>query len=446
MELVLDVKQTLKASPQMIQSMNILQMGTLELQEYVEQALLENPTLELESDRKENDQHELRHKLEWLMSNDRQNRWYHQEEAQDLIDLAAAPFEESLYDHLRSQINMEKLSIRLCIAIDCILTSLNSNGYLDETTEELSARCGQSIETVLLAETLVRNLEPAGICARTLSECLSIQLERKGESGLPLTLALHHLEDIAHNHYNHISKATGASREEIQVACKQIRSLNPRPGAIFAPREAPSYVIPDLMITEQNGELMVTPGDHFLPVLKISSYYQKLMTKTDERDVQEYLTDKIYQASCLIKSIEQRRDTLLSCALIIVSKQEQFFRHGAGYLQPLTLSDIAAGANIHESTVSRAIKDKYIQCIHGIYPMNHFLTRAIPSNSGECVSAERVKAAMRSLINEEDKHKPLSDQKICNLLAAQGFKLSRRTVSKYREEIGISSAAGRKEY
>lgn len=445
-ELTLGMKQTQKLSPQMIHSMNILQMGTIELQEYVEKTLLENPTLELESERKKDDQLELRHKVEWLMNNDRQNHWYYQEDAQDLIELVADSSEESLYDHLRSQINIEKLPSRLSLAVDCVLTGLNDNGYLDETTEELAVRCGQPVNIVLRAEALVRGLDPAGIGARTLSECLAIQLERKGEAGLALTLVRQHLEDIAHNRYNHISKVTGASREEVQSACKQIRDLVPHPGSFYAPREAPGYIVPDLLVTEQNGELLITSGDDFLPALKISSYYQKLAKETDEKEVQDYLTDKVRQASWVIKSIDQRRNTLLSCARIIVARQESFFRQGVSHLHPLTLADVAAEVNIHESTVCRAIRDKYIQCVQGVYPLNYFFTRALPLSSGNCVSPEKVKAVIRSLIDEENKKMPLSDQKICDLLAAQGLTLSRRTVAKYRDEIGIPSTAGRKEF
>lgn len=446
MELVLDTKQAQKLSPQVMQSMNILQMGTFELQEYVEKTLLENPTLELENERKRDEQQELRHKVEWLMTNDRQNRWYHQEDTQDLIELVADSSDESLYDHLRRQINMEKLPSRFSLAVDCVLTGLNDKGYLDETTEELAERCGQPIGVVLKAETFVRDLEPAGIGVRTLSECLSLQLERKGEKGLALTLARNHLEDIAQDRYNHISKVTGSSREKIQSACKQIRDLDPRPGARFSPREAPGYIVLDLLVTEQDGELVITSGDDFLPTLKISSYYQKLMTETDEKEVHDYLTDKVRQASWIIKSIEQRRNTLFRCAQIIVTRQESFFRHGASHLQPLTLADVAAEVGIHESTVSRAVKGKYIQCVHGVYPVNHFFTRALTLSSGDNVSAEKVKAAIRNLIAGENKKKPLSDQKICDLLTGQGLVLSRRTVAKYREVMNIPPAAGRKEF
>lgn len=446
MELSQELKQTQKLSPQMIQSMNILQMGTIELQEYVEKTLLENPTLELESEKKREERPELVHKVEWLMANDRQNRCYHRDDARDLIELAADSAEESLYDHLRDQINMERLPVRLSLAVDCVLTGLNKNGYQEETTEELAERCGQPLEIVLQAEGLVRGLEPAGVGARNLAECLSIQLERMGEKGLAFTIVNNFLEDMARDRYSRISKETGATRQEIQNACRQIRSLNPRPGSPYSPREAPGYIVPDLMVTELDNEIVVTAGDEFLPELKVSAYYQRLMKESDEKEVRDYLTDKVRQASWMIKSIEQRRSTLLTCARIIVAHQEQFFRHGSGHLQPLTLADIAQEAEIHESTVSRAVKDKYIQCARGVYPMSHFFRRGLPSDYGEEVSSEQVKAIMYALIDEESKEKPLSDQKICDLLVSRGLTISRRTVAKYRDEMGIPSTSGRKEF
>ena len=445
MELTLEVKQTQKLSPQMVQTMSILQMGMFELQEYVEKTLMENPALDLEAERREEERHELRNKVQWLMANDRQNRWYHSEEIRDVIEQAEDPGLENLYDHLRSQLNMEKLPARLRAAVDCVLSGLDDRGYLDESVEELVSRCGQSIETVRQAVELVRGLEPAGVAAENLSQCLALQLERKGERGLALTLVLHHLEDIAQDHYHHISKVTGASREEIRQACGRIRELDPRPGSHFAVREAPNYIVPDLLVTEEGGVTVITSGDDFLPTLKISSYYQQLMENTDDREVRDYLTDKVRQAGWVIKSIEQRKSTLLTCARIIVARQEGFFLRG-GDLQPLTLADVAAEAEVHESTVSRAVKDKYIQCTHGVYPMNHFFVRAITADSGESLSAEKVKSALRTLIANESKVKPLSDQKLCDLLAGQGMSLSRRTVSKYRDEMGIPSATGRKEY
>ena len=246
MELGLDLKQTQTLSPQMMQAMEILQMGSQELLEYIQEAVQENPVLETEDARQPQESPEdalLRRKLEWLASTDVQNRWYHQEDAQDLSDLAmgasgADPGEESLYYYLRSQVRFEELSEPMARAVECVLESLNSSGWLDEPDADLAAHAGVDGDTVARAVEVVQGLEPAGVAARTLSECLTLQLERRGERGLPLTIAKSYLEAMSRDRYNLIARETGASREEIQDACKVIRALNPRPGAGFAPREA----------------------------------------------------------------------------------------------------------------------------------------------------------------------------------------------------------------
>lgn len=446
MELTMELKQTQKLSPQMIHSMEILQMGTQELQTYVEKTLMENPALELESEERREERPELLRKLEWLAANDRQNRWYHQDDARDMMDLVSAPTEENLYDHLRMQIDLEHLPGRFAIAVDCVLAGLNQAGYLEESAEELAARCGQSVELVTRAEKLVQSLEPVGVGARTLSQCLAIQLEHRGETGLALTIVKSYLEDMARNHYHRISKETGAGREEIQQACRLIRTLDPKPGAPYAPREAPGYVTADVLVVEEDGQLIVTTSDDFLPVLKVSGYYRQLMRDTDDAEVCEYLTEKINQAKWLVKSIDQRRSTLLNCANVIVSRQEEFFRRGTGHLKPMTLADVAGELEVHESTVSRAVKDKYLQCSWGMFPLAYFFSRALPSGSGDGIAPERAKTAIKELIGQEDKRKPLSDQKLCELLEARGMVLSRRTVAKYRDEMGIPSTSGRKEF
>ena len=445
MELSLELKQTQKLSPHRIQSMAILQMGIQELQMHVEKELLENPTLELEQDLPQKERSELLQKMDWLVSSDRQNRWYHKEDTLNLTDYIAASEEENLYDHLRSQLNMETLPPRLGIAVDCVLSGLNGNGYLEESTEELSVRCGQNAEVVKRAEKIVRELEPAGVAARTLSECLMLQLERKNEFGLAMTIAKEFLEEVAKDHYALIAQRTGATRAEVAAACDQIRELEPRPGARFSPREAPGYIIPDVVVTEQNGALIVAPGDDFLPELKVSEYYRSMIKTTDDSEVKSYLEDRVKNATQLIKNIEQRRNTLLDCVRIIVVRQADFFTNGKGILCPLTMQEVAKELDIHESTVSRAVKSKYIQCARGAFPVSHFFSRSVPAGDRK-MSATEVKFEIRELIEQEDSRKPLSDQNICDMLAKRKIVLSRRAVSKYREELGIASSAGRKQY
>ena len=444
MDLALELKQTQRLSPQMIQTMEILQMDTVELQEYVEKALLENPVLEHEPAAETAPDAELWSKLRWLEAGDRQNRGYRDDDSHDWLSNVPAPAEESLDQYLREQLPMERLSPELRQAVECVLTGLNGNGYLEESDEALSRRCGQPVETIARAVELVQSLEPAGVGARGLSQCLALQLKRRGETGLPLTIVTHHLEDMAHSHYHQIAKATGADRVRIQEACQLIRELDPKPGAPFSGGNTPGYIVPDLLVREVDGQLEAVPCDWNIPTLRISGYYQQLMSETDEPQVRSYLTEKLNQATWLIQGIQRRQTTLLRCAQVMVRRQEDFFRRGAGFLRPMVLADVAAELAIHESTVSRAIRGKYLQCAAGIFPLSHFFVRGLSAPEGEAVSADAAKAMIRRLVGQEDPRHPLSDQKISQELARQKVVLSRRTVAKYREEMGLPPAAGRR--
>ena len=190
-------------------------------------------------------------------------------------------------------------------------------------------------------------------------------------------------------------------------------------------------------------------NDYFFPTLNISSYYTRLLKESDENEVKDYLTGKVRQAKWVVRSIEQRRSTLMECAKCILDKQEPFFRKGPGHLVPLSLADIAACVGVHESTVSRAVKDKYIQCSMGVYPLSYFFSRGLGAGASggcDCSSPDAAKALLKKLIAGEDRRKPLSDQKLCDMMNAQGCALSRRTVAKYRDELNIPSTTGRKQY
>ncbi|MDD6160934.1 MAG: RNA polymerase factor sigma-54 [Oscillospiraceae bacterium] len=447
MELTLEQKQVQKLSAQMVQSMEILQMGTQELEEYAENLLLENPALERsEPTEAPVEARELFSKLEWLAANDRQNRSYRREEnTADWIDVVADSTGETLYEHLSIQVDWNRLSPALQQGVEGVLTGLDGNGYLEESTEELARRCGLAPDVMARAEELVRALEPAGVGARNLGHCLALQLERLGETGLPLTIVNNYLEDMAKNHFHRIATLTGAGRAEIQQACELIRSLQPRPGAAFVGDEHPQYIAPDLLVSEEMGELTVCFADQRVPELKVSSYYRELMRSSDEEQVRNYLAQKVQQADWVIRSIEQRKSTVLACAESIVARQEPFFRSPGGVLRPMTLADVASDVGVHESTVSRAVKDKYLQCARGLFPLSHFFSRAL-SSTREDLTAAQAKDAIRTLIAAEDPAKPASDQKLSELLSEQGIRISRRTVAKYREELGVPSAAGRKKF
>lgn len=448
-------KQVQTLSPQMVQSMEILQMGSQELLEYIEETVQENPVLEVAEnfDRRDEDQ-EFRRKLEWLESTDPHDRYYRKQDDEDKDLLsnygAVDDGEVSLYDYVMSQLKLLDLPRDEMAVAVFLVESMDHNGWLDEDVDQISAMTGCPTELVERALKAVQSLEPAGVGARSLSECLRLQLLRRWpEDALALAVARDWLDALSKNHYGLIAKETGASQEAVRAACDRIRSLNPRPGTGFAARENLTYITPDIIVVNFPDHFEILTNDYFFPSLSISGYYTRMMKEHDESEVKDYLNDKVRQAKWVVRSIEQRRSTLLQCAQCILELQESFFRHGPGHLVPMSLADVAQRVGVHESTVSRAVKDKYLQCSAGVYPLNYFFSRSLGAPSacgGEAACADQAKALLRQLVNGEDRRKPLSDQKLCELMSARGCPLSRRTVAKYRDELGIPATTGRRRY
>lgn len=456
MELNMAQKQTQTLSPQMMQSMEILQMGSQELLEYIEDAVQENPVLEMEENYDKRDEFsDLKRKLEWLESTDAQNRYYHQQDSEEDTDPLSnyggvENGEENLYHYVISQLRLLELPQDELRAAEFLVESLNGNGWLDEPLPALAAEAGLDEALLERALAAVQTLEPAGVGARNLSECLHLQLvRREPDNALALAIADGWLDALSKNRYGLISRELGAAPEAVRAACDLIRSLNPRPGTGFAARENLTYITPDIVVVSFPDHFELLTNDYFFPTLNISSYYTRLLKESDENEVKDYLTGKVRQAKWVVRSIEQRRSTLMECAKCILDKQEPFFRKGPGHLVPLSLADIAACVGVHESTVSRAVKDKYIQCSMGVYPLSYFFSRGLGAGASggcDCSSPDAAKALLKKLIAGEDRRKPLSDQKLCDMMNAQGCALSRRTVAKYRDELNIPSTTGRKQY
>ena len=349
-----------------------------------------------------------------------------------------------------SQLRLLELPQDELRAAEFLVESLNGNGWLDEPLPALAAEAGLDEALLERALAAVQTLEPAGVGARNLSECLHLQLvRREPDNALALAIADNWLDALSKNRYGLISRELGAAPEAVRAACDLIRSLNPRPGTGFAARENLTYITPDIVVVSFPDHFELLTNDYFFPTLNISSYYTRLLKESDENEVKDYLTGKVRQAKWVVRSIEQRRSTLMECAKCILDKQETFFRKGPGHLVPLSLADIAACVGVHESTVSRAVKDKYIQCSMGVYPLSYFFSRGLGAGASggcDCSSPDAAKALLKKLIAGEDRRKPLSDQKLCDMMNAQGCALSRRTVAKYRDELNIPSTTGRKQY
>ena len=457
MELNMSMKQTQTLSPQMMQSMEILQMGSQELLEYIENQVQENPVLEMEEKYAGKDEGiDLQRKLEWLESTDAQNRVYHQQDSEDDGTDPVSNYgnadetEENLYLYVLSQLELLDLEPELLEAGRFLVESLNQNGWLDEPLEDLAVQMEKPLDLAARALEIVQSLEPAGVGARTLSECLVLQLNRREDSGLAIRIAQDYLDPLSKNRYGFIAKALGATQEQVYAACELIRSLNPRPGGGFAARENLIYINPDIFVVNFPDHFELLTNDYFFPTLNVSSYYCRMLRDSKDDEVKDYLVNKVRQAKWVVRSIEQRRSTLMQCAEVMLDLQEDFFRHGPGHLKPMSLADIAQRVGVHESTVSRTVKDKYLQCSSGVYPLSYFFSRSlgggVVGGPGDASSPDTAKAMLKKLITEEDKHKPLSDQKLCELMAKDGCEISRRTVAKYRDELGIPSTTGRKQY
>ena len=460
MELSMSMKQTQTLSPQMMQSMEILQMGSQELLEYIQDQVQENPVLEMEEKYgKGDDTAVLQRKLEWLESTDAQNRYYHQQDTEDDEKDPISNYgtvderEENLYLYVLSQLEVMDLEPELLPVGRFLVESLNQNGWLDESVEDLAEELGKPVEEVEKALAAVQSLEPAGVGARNLSECLVLQLQRRHEdSELAIRIARDYLDPLSKSRYGLIAKSLGVCQEEVRTACDLIRTLNPRPGGGFAARENLVYINPDLFVVNFPDHFELLTNDYFFPDLNISGYYCRMLKSTEDNEVKDYLMGKVRQAKWVVHSIEQRRSTLLRCAECILELQEEFFRRGPGHLKPMCLADIAQKVGVHESAVSRTVRDKYLQCASGVYPLSYFFSRSLgapaarPGTEENTSSPDFAKALLKKLIGGEDKHKPLSDQKLCERMAREGCELSRRTVAKYRDELGIPSTTGRKQY
>jgi RNA polymerase sigma-54 factor len=455
-ELNISQKQTQTLSPQMMQSMEILQMGSQELLEYIEEVVQENPVLEpAERYDKQDEFSTLKRKLEWLESTDPQNRYYHQQDTEEEDDPlrnygTAEDQEESLYYYVLSQLRVLELEPEVMDAAAFLVESLNQNGWLDEDIPTLAKALDESEALMERALDVVQSLEPAGVGARNLGECLRLQLVRRIPTNrLALQIVDGYLDPLSKSRYGLIARELKVTPEEVRDACDLIRSLNPRPGTGFAARENLTYINPDIIVVSFPDHFELLTNDYFFPTLHLSGYYTKLMKEEQEDDqLRDYLTGKMRQAKWVVRSIEQRRSTLMACAECVLEFQEAFFRKGPGHLVPLSLADVADRLGVHESTVSRAVKDKYIQCSMGVYPLSYFFSRSLGADrqAGDVSSPDAAKALLKKLITEEDKRKPLSDQKLCELMSTQGCTLSRRTVAKYRDELNIPSTTGRKQY
>jgi len=431
-------------------SVKILQMTAFELQEHIEKELEENPVLD---DTGEMFNTELKEKIDFTELAKQFEYSPSDSKVYSNDDEAVSPFNfisesKSLNEYLKEQVS-ELDETELCKSVcNYIIESLDSKGYLDMTAEVLAEELRIEKEIVDYAIDVVQSLEPVGIAARNLKECLKIQIARKGIVDVNIYRIIEeYLELLAENKFNTIAKELGIDVVKAQEYGDLIRTLQPKPSSGFYTGEQVKYVVPDAYIKKIDKEYLVIMNDELGPKLTISAVYKQILKNDSDKEAVEYIKDKLNSAVFLIKSIEHRKTTIYRVLEKIIELQKEFFDYGKERLRPMTLREIADSLEIHESTVSRAIRDKYVLTDRGTIKIKDMFTTGMSSSSGgEDVSTNIIKNSIANLIEEEDKKSPLSDQHICDALNRNGTNISRRTVAKYREELGIKSSKGRKRF
>lgn len=462
-DLLIEQQQKLIMTPELKLALRILQLPTVELEELLQHELEDNPVLELVDDSRD-EKSEAQHKhdkkekenekeIDWKEYFQFQGKSYSEcgfenDDAAELSYENFVTYSYTLKDHLISQLRVSQISKKVRGICEYIIESLDENGYLTITQEDLAAILYVDIEAVKEALSVIQTFEPYGVGASNLKECLLIQLKNKDILDEKLeAIILNHLDDIASNRISNISKKLSVSIEEAQKYSDIIKSLEPKPGRAFEEGTSTKYVTPDAYIEKVGNEYVVIVNDHYSSRLIINQFYKKILVSEDKSSqASAFINNKLSSAMWLIKSLEHRKNTLYNVVKAILDYQMDFFEKGPMFLKTMTLKKIAEMVNVHESTVSRAINGKYVQTPRGIFEIKYFFKSGVDNQDGEAISSESIKKMIKSYVSNEDASKPLSDQNIADLLVKEGYMISRRTVAKYRDELGILSSSKRKRY
>ncbi|MDP8246860.1 MAG: RNA polymerase factor sigma-54 [Candidatus Tritonobacter lacicola] len=466
-EQILKQTQTLVLSPQMQQAIKMLQMPLMDLRMLVSQEMAANPILEetmaTESAGETGDGDEAPDKdfdEEFAHLSELDDEWREyfrqsgsfrkytredEEKRRFMETMITRP--ESLQDHLLAQLSITATGEQEKMIGEIIIGNIDDNGYLRSTVEELAGMAGCPESEVQVVLEKVQSFHPVGVGARDLRECLLIQLMRLGKQGsLPHIIVRDFLDELARKKYPRISHALKRPLSQVQQAAHFIASLEPKPGRLFG-GDPSFYISPDIFLEKTDDGYDVILNDERVPHLRISSFYRGLMAAGRlDPGTKKYIQDKVRGGKWFIKNIALRQKTIYRIAEKIVQEQRDFLDDGISRLRPLTLGDIASSLNISESTVSRAIANKYIQTPQGLLELKFFFSSGLMTDEGEAVSSRNLKNAIARLIEKEDHRKPLSDQGIVDILARKGIRLARRTVAKYRNNLKILPSNLRKQY
>jgi RNA polymerase sigma-54 factor len=461
-ELRIERIQKLVMTQKLKQAITLLQYSAVELMDYIQEEIANNPVLDVQEKENSTVEEELKQKNSEEMEQDEENPldWddYFNDCGSYYQHGSSAPneeFESPPYDYYLSyEANlMEYLIFQLRISTEnaqqysigkYIIGNLDTAGYLrgkiDDHIDYLNVAEEEFIKTLQL----IQSFDPAGVGARDLKECLLLQLSRL-DKNYPLAeeVVKNYLQELAEGRCKDIANRLNVCPKELQEAVDLIRTLNPKPGAYLGGGDEIRYIIPDVIVEKVEDDYVIVINDN-IPQLSISPFYRNLIGQEKEENISKFLKKRMDKAIWLIKSIEQRRITLYKVTEQIIKIQKSFLDKGIHYLKPLTLKDIADRIGVHESTVSRVTSNKYVQTPRGLYPLKFFFSSGLSGMRGEMHSVLSIKTHLKKLIEEEDVTSPLSDQKLTEILKKKGIKISRRTVSKYREEMGIPASFKRR--
>lgn len=370
-----------------------------------------------------------------------------EEEEKRLYFESSITSDETLEEHLKNQLNLAAGNERQKEIGEVLIGNLDDNGFLQVSLDEAAQAAGAPVEEVEKALKLIQTFHPVGVGSRNLKECLMLQLTRmEQEKSLAATIVENYLDLLAKKKIPQIAKEIGTTVEAVKGAAQDIEQLEPKPGRIFS-RSNNFYPVPDVIVQKnEDEEYEVTLNNDRIPHLRISRLYRQLMEQEGDNKTKEYVRDKVKAGLWFIKNIQQRQNTIQNISNELVKVQKEFMDKGTQGLKPLTMQQVADTIGVHESTVSRAIANKYIQTPQGLYQMKYFFTGGVATAGGEATSTTTVKDKIQELIDNEDKKKPLADQEIIEILGREGIKLARRTVAKYRKELNILPSHLRKEY
>lgn len=448
-ELTIEQTQKLSMTPELIQAIQILQFNNQELSDYVQNELLENPVLEAEKtyDAQEVDIREKIREADYEEESFRQ--WEYTPDDDDDYTYEQYVYEEdTLTDYLLMQLQFSNLKGKKAAVGKYIIEAVDDNGYLTVSVEEISRAMHTEIETVEEVLGFIQTFDPCGVAARNLRECLIIQFASKGLLTDEIEYIIENLlEELADNKIAYIAKTLGMKNQQVQQIADLIKTMEPKPGRLFSSGEATRYVVPDIFVECINGEYVVTNNDTSMPKLMVSSYYNRLSAQASkDEELNKYLNDRFNAAVWLIKSIEQRKQTIYNVASAVVRYQQEFFEKGEKALKTLTLKQIAEEVGVHESTVSRSINGKYMQSPRGVFELKYFFSSGVCGEDGTGVSSNSVKSMIKEIIAGENPQKPYSDQDMVGILKEKGIDISRRTVAKYREGMNILSSSKRRRF